>query len=109
GRTLAQDVRALYVTAGHVEAEALRRRWEGELPGVPLVILASPYRVLIEPVIAYLDVLNAAWPADTAGPMTIVVLPEYVARHWWERLLYNQSARRLKAALIGREHTVIAD
>ena len=109
GRTLAQDVRALYVTDDHEEAEALRRRWDRQLPGVPLVILESPYRVLIEPVIAYLDVLNAAWPADTAEPMTIVVLPEYVARHWWERLLYNQSARRLKAALIGREHTVIAD
>jgi hypothetical protein len=37
------------------------------------------------------------------------VLPEYVARHWWDRLLYNQSAKRLKSALVGREHTVIAD
>ena len=41
--------------------------------------------------------------------MTIVVLPQYVARHWWKRLLYNQSAGRLKSALVGREHTVIAD
>jgi len=41
--------------------------------------------------------------------VTIVVLPEYVARHWWDRMLYNQTAKRLKAALIGREHTVIAD
>ena len=41
--------------------------------------------------------------------MTIVVLPEYVARHWWDRVLYNQTAKRLKAALVGREHTVIAD
>ena len=43
------------------------------------------------------------------APTTIVVLPEYVARHWWDRLLYNQTAKRLKAALVGREHTVIAD
>lgn len=41
--------------------------------------------------------------------MTIVVLPEYVARHWWDRMLYNQTAKRLKSALVGREHTVIAD
>jgi hypothetical protein len=40
---------------------------------------------------------------------SIVVLPEYVARHWWERMLYNQTAKRLKAAIVGREHTVIAD
>jgi hypothetical protein len=38
-----------------------------------------------------------------------VVLPEFVVRHWWDRLLYNQSSKRLKAALVGREHTVIAD
>ena len=43
------------------------------------------------------------------APITIVVLPEYVARHWWDRLLYNQAAKRLKRALVGREHTVIAD
>jgi hypothetical protein len=38
-----------------------------------------------------------------------VVLPEYVGRHWWDRLLYNQTARRLRASLVGREHTVILD
>ena len=36
--------------------------------------------------------------------MTIVVLPEYVARHWWDRVLYNQTAKRLKAALVGPAH-----
>jgi amino acid transporter len=109
GRTLAKDVRAVFVTDDAADAEALRARWERQIPGVPLVIVESPYRVLIEPVLAYLDVLRTAWPSDEQEPITIVVLPEYVARHWWERLLYNQSARRLKAALLGREHTVIAD
>jgi hypothetical protein len=60
-------------------------------------------------VTAYLDVLDSAWPAGKPAPITIVVLPEYVARHWWDRVLYNQSAKRLKGALVGREHTVIAD
>ena len=109
GRTLAKDVRAVYVTDDADEADGLRHRWERQLHGVPLVIVESPYRVLIEPVIAYLDVLSRNWPAGQEEPVTIVVLPEFVARHWWERLLYNQSARRLKAALVGREHTVIAD
>jgi amino acid transporter len=109
GRTLAKDVRAVFVTDDPDEADALRHRWERQMPGVPLVIVESPYRALIEPVIAYLDVLQVNTPADQEAPVTIVVLPEYVARHWWERLLYNQSARRLKAALVGREHTVIAD
>jgi amino acid transporter len=109
GRTLATDVRAVYVTEDPEQGEALRKRWAHQLPGVPLVIVESPYRALIGPVTAYLDVLDLAWPPDKPAPVTIVVLPEYVARHWWDRVLYNQSAKRLKAALLGRDHTVIAD
>jgi amino acid transporter len=109
GRTITDDVRAVYVTEDAEEGEALRERWERQVPGVPLVIVESPYRALIGPVVAYLDVLDQAWPPDKEAPITIVVLPEYVARRWWDRLLYNQTAKRLKAALLGREHTVIAD
>jgi amino acid transporter len=109
GRTLARDVRAVYVTVDPEDGDALRTRWERQVPGVPLVIVESPYRAVIQPTLAYLDVLDQAWPPDKEAPITIVVLPEYVARHWWERLLYNQTAKRLKAAILGREHTVIAD
>jgi amino acid transporter len=109
GRTMSRDVRAVFVTEDPEEAEAVRDRWERQVPGVPLVIVESPYRAVISPVLAYLDVLDQAWPPDKEAPITIVVLPEYVARHWWERLLYNQTAKRLKAAILGREHTVIAD
>jgi amino acid transporter len=109
GRTLADDVRAVYVTEDAEEGDALRQRWERQLPEVPLVIVESPYRAVVSPVVAYLDVLDQAWPPDREAPITIVVLPEYVARRWWDRILYNQTARRLKAALVGREHTVIAD
>jgi amino acid transporter len=109
GRALTRDVRAVYVTDDLDVADAIRARWERQLPDVPLVIVESPYRAVISPVIAYLDILDQAWPPGKEAPLTIVVLPEYVARHWWDRLLYNQTAKRLKAALVGREHTVIAD
>jgi hypothetical protein len=109
GRTMSRDIRAVYVTDDEEAGEALRERWERQIPGVPLVIVESPYRAVIAPTLAYLDVLDQAWPPDQPAPITIVVLPEYVARHWWDRLLYNQTAKRLKAALVGREHTVIAD
>jgi amino acid transporter len=109
GRTMADDVRAVYVTEDAEDGDALRERWERQLPQVPLVIVESPYRAVVSPVVAYLDVLDQAWPPDREAPITIVVLPEYVARHWWDRILYNQTARRLKSALVGREHTVIAD
>jgi amino acid transporter len=109
GRSVASDVRAVFVTEDADEGERLRLRWERQLPNVPLVIVQSPYRAIVSPVVAYLDVLDKAWPPGKEAPITIVVLPEYVARHWWDRVLYNQTAKRLKAALVGREHTVIAD
>ena len=108
-RTVSGDVRAVFVTDDEAEGEELRARWERQFPGLPLVIVESPYRAVVSPVVAYLDVLDQAWPPDKEAPITIVVLPEYVARHWWDRVLYNQTARRMKAALVGREHTVIAD
>ncbi len=109
GRTLASDVRAVFITEDPEVGEELRAKWERQVPGVPLVIVESPYRALVGPLTAYLDVLDLAWPPEKEAPITIVVLPEFVARHWWDRLLYNQSAKRLKSALVGREHTVIAD
>ena len=109
GRALTHDVRGVYVTDDLDVADALRARWERQLPDIPLVIVESPFRAVISPFVAYLDILDQAWPPDKEAPITIVVLPEYVARHWWDRMLYNQTAKRLKAELVGREHTVIAD
>ncbi len=109
GRALTADVRGVYVTDDLEVADTLRARWERQLPDVPLVIVESPFRAVTSPFIAYLDILDQAWPPDKEAPVTIVVLPEYVARHWWDRMLYNQTAKRLKAELVGREHTVIAD
>ena len=43
------------------------------------------------------------------APITFVVIPEYVARHWWERILYNQASKRLRTVLLGRPHTVVVD
>ena len=79
------------------------------MPGVPLVVVESPYRALTGPLEAYLDVLDSAWPPDKPAPITFVVLPEYVARRWWERILYNQSVKRLRSALLGRPHTVVVN
>jgi amino acid transporter len=112
GRSLASDpamIQAVFVTTDREAGEELRERWERQLPGVPLVVVESPYRALVGPMVTYLDVLERAWPPDKEAPTTIVVLPEYVAKHWWDRLLYNQMAKRLRAALVGREHTVVSN
>jgi len=106
-RSIGNDVRAVYITDDATEAAGLREEFERQVPNVPLVIVESPYRALVGPLLAYLDVLDAAWPPDKPEPITFVVIPEYVARSWWERLLYNQAARRLRTALLGRPHTVV--
>jgi len=107
GRSVGEDVRAVYITDDPDQAARLRADFERQIPGVPLVVVESPYRTLVGPLLAYLDVLDAAWPPDKPAPITFVVIPEYVARSWWERILYNQSSKRLRTVLLGRPHTVV--
>ena len=109
GRSIAPDVRAVLISDEPEEAAQMRERWERQIPDVPLVIVELPYRALVGPMLAYLDVLDQTWPEEKDDPITFVVLPEYVARNWWERLLYNQSANRLRRALIGRPRTVVVN
>jgi hypothetical protein len=109
GRSISPDVRAVLVSDEPDVAEHVRAEWEHRMPGVPLVVVESPYRALTGPLLAYLDVLDQAWPPDEEAPVTFVVIPEYVARHWWERILYNQSSSDVRRALIGRPDTVVTN
>jgi amino acid transporter len=109
GRSIDEDVRAVYISEDPGEAAAVRKQFERQIPGIPLVVVESPYRALAGPLLAYLDVLDSAWPSGKAYPITFIVIPEYVARSWWERVLYNQSAKRLRSILLGRPHTVVVN
>jgi hypothetical protein len=108
-RSIDDDVRAVYITEDPESAVQVRADFERQIPGVPLVVVESPYRALVGPLLAYLDVLDAAWPPDQDPPITFVVIPEYVARSWWERILYNQAAKRLRSVLLGRPRTVVVN
>lgn len=107
-RSLSEEIIAVLITDEPEEAMRLRERWSRQLPDIPLVILESPYRALVGPLTAYLHVLDTHHDAEQE-PITFVIVPEYVARSWWERVLYNQAARRLRAALLGRPHTVVVN
>jgi amino acid transporter len=109
GRSIADDVVAVFISDQPEQMAEVRARWERQVPGVPLVIVESPYRALAGPFVAYLDVLDHAWPPERPEPITFVVIPEFVARSWWERILYNQSAKRLRTVLLGRPRTVIVN
>jgi amino acid transporter len=106
-RSITTDIRAVYVSDDPAHSDAVRETWTQTVPDVPLVLVESPYRALIAPVVAYLDVLDRSWPDEREKPITFILIPEYVARHWWERMLYNQAAKQLRAALLGRPHTVV--
>ena len=108
-RSISDEVLAVYISSDPDDSAEMRSRWERQVPGVALVIVESPYRALAGPLMAYLDVLDRAWPPGKPEPITFIVIPEYVAKHWWERILYNQSARQLRRVLLGRPHTVVVD
>jgi len=105
GRSMSEDVTAVHVTDDVDRGEEIRGRFERQIPGIPFVIVESPYRQLVRPLIRFLE--------DTAGrnedDILVVLLPESVARHWWEKYLYNENARRIREALLGRKNILIAD
>jgi amino acid transporter len=109
GRSVSTDIRAVLVSEDAAYAEEVRTAWDLQVPGVPLIVVESPYRALTGPLLAYLEVLDQTWPPDKEAPVTFVVIPEFVPRHWWERLLYNQSTNELRRALLGRPDTVVTN
>jgi amino acid transporter len=102
-RTLSADVRAVYVEMDPAATEALRRLWGQWGQGVHLIVLASPYRSLMEPLLEYIDQIRRS---DPAGYVT-VILPEFVPRRLWHHLLHNQHALLIKAALLFRPNVVV--
>ncbi len=104
GRTMSDDVTAVHVTDDLVSGEELRVRFERQIPGIRLAIVESPYRQLVRPLVRYLEYVAGQAEDD----IVIVLLPEYVPRHWWERYLYNENARRIRDGLLDHENIVIA-
>jgi amino acid transporter len=94
---------ALSVATSEEEAVALERAWsERDIP-VPLTILDSPYRDITGPVLDYVGRVRIRSPRD----VVCVFIPEYVVGRWWEHLLHNQSAFRLKARLLFRPGVMV--
>ncbi|MFB7514535.1 APC family permease [Streptomyces sp. NPDC056144] len=92
----ANELEALTVNVDPVETKALREEWERRGINVPLKILDSPYREITRPVIDYVKNIRRESPRDAVS----VYIPEYVVGHWYEHLLHNQSALRLKGRLL---------
>ncbi len=104
-RSISKNVSALHVTDDMEDAQALREEWNRRVMDVDLVLINSPYRSFVRPFISYVDALDKVDP----GQYVTVVLPEFRTRYPWQRYLHNQSAQRLKTALLDRPNTVIVE
>ncbi|QGW24836.1 hypothetical protein GJR88_02780 [Dietzia sp. DQ12-45-1b] len=94
--TRPDTIEALTVNIETTETRVLVREWERRRISVPLKVVESPYREINRPVVDYVKRLRDQSPRD----VVIVYIPEYVVGHWWEQLLHNQSALRLKTRLL---------
>ena len=101
--TLSDDVRAVYVDIDPKATEQIRRDWDKWGGRVTLVVLPSPYRSVMEPLLGYITQVETERPND----YVTVILPEFVPARWWQHLLHNQSALLIKGALLFRPNTVV--
>jgi amino acid transporter len=97
-RSISPSVTALTVDLDPTQTTKLRLRWAEWEPDIPLLVLESPYRSIVRPLMDYIDRMER----QGEGQYLTVVLPEFVPSHWWEHFLHNQTALLIKAALLFR-------
>jgi hypothetical protein len=101
--TLSDDVRAVYVDVDTAGTESVKRDWETWGGRVALVILPSPFRSLMEPLLEYIEQVEA----ERAHDYVTVILPEFVPAKWWQHVFHNQRALLIKGALLFRPNLVV--
>ena len=102
-KTLSDDVRAVYVNLNPDTTQQLECDWRRWGQGVRLVVLDSPYRSLMEPLLEYIEHVDKARPDD----YVTVILPEFIPAKWWHHIFHNQSALLIKGALLFKPNTVV--
>jgi len=101
--SISKDVRAVYVEFSPESAEKLKKEWAETVPDVPLVVLKSPYRSVIAPIVKYIYRVER----ETEDDVVTVIIPEFVTNKWYHQLLHNQTAIVLNFALRGRKDVVV--
>ena len=96
-------VTGLYINLDEEATQKLRSKWTGFVQGVELVVIASPYRSLVGPLIRYIDRRLKLHPQK----LVTVVLPEFVPARWWHHLLHNQTSLMLKGALLFKRNVIV--
>jgi hypothetical protein len=105
-RSLSDDITAVHVSLDPDDAERIRVKWQAWGDGCRLVTLESPYRLLIEPLLQYVDEILAM---RQENEVVTIVVPQFVPGRWWHNLLHTQTAFMLRLALVGRKGVVVTD
>ncbi|MBU1659970.1 MAG: APC family permease [Chloroflexi bacterium] len=98
-QSISKNVTAVYIELEPGSGDKIIEKWNHWWPKVPLVILPSPYRSIVGPLLDYLDQTDEA---HGDGQLATVILPEFIPSKWWHSLLHNQTAWLIKAALLYR-------
>jgi amino acid transporter len=104
-QALSPSAKAVYVETDPERTRRLEERWGKWGLGIPLVVLTSPYRSLLGPLVEYIDHLRHQAP----NHMITLVLPEFIPARWWQQLLHNQTALLIKGAMLFRRNVVVTD
>ena len=105
-RSLSDDVTAVHVSIDPVEAEKIQNKWEIWGEGVRLVVLDSPYRLFLEPLLDYIMEIDAQ---RSGNEIITLIVPQFIPRHWWTALLHTRTAEQLRTALMFMKDIVITD
>jgi amino acid transporter len=105
-RLLSDDVTAVHVAADPAEAERIKQKWDSWGEGTRLVVLESPYRLMVEPLIGYIKKIAAQ---RQRTEMLTIVIPHFVPGSWWHNLLHTQTATLLRFALLAERGIVITE
>ena len=104
-QSLSPAPKAVYVELDPERTRRLEERWTRWGIGLALVVLNSPYRSLLGPLVDYIDQLQARDP----DRIVTIILPEFVPARWWQQILHNQTALLIKGALLFRRNVVVTD
>ena len=101
--TISADVHAIYIDLDSDATEQLRKDWERWDIGVDLVVIQSPYRSVLRPLVEYVE----SQRQDAPGELVTVVVPEIVPRRWWEHFLHNKTALYIRTAFLFKPNVVV--
>jgi amino acid transporter len=102
-RTIADEIVAVHVDIGSTDREKLQEKWQNLESDIPLEIIDSPYRSVIEPIVDFVGEFQERHP----GVFTTIIIPVFVPRNWWDSILHNQTTLFLKNALRAKKSRIV--